>query len=180
MKNSNNIILIGLMGVGKSSIGAQLADRLSMRFVDTDEFIEKKLGKAINEIFETDGEAFFREAEARVIREENFMNQVVATGGGMPVFGDNMEQLNKIGITIYLRISEDKLAERLWVVRKKRPLLRDLKSLKELSFFLEQQLKDREKFYKKADYVLNINDKASCEIVDDLCIIVDKLKKTSH
>lgn len=180
MKNNNNIILIGLMGAGKSSIGTQLADRLSMQFVDTDEFIEKKLGKTVNEIFEIDGEVFFRKLEAQILQEEDFMNHVIATGGGMPVFGDNMEQLNKLGTTIYLRISEDKLAERLWMVRKKRPLLRDIKSIKDLSSFLEQQLNIREKFYEKAHYVLNINDKASCEILEDLCIIVDKLKKTSH
>lgn len=172
----NNIILVGLMGVGKSAIGKELAARLSMDFLDTDELIENNEGISISEIFEKYGEAHFRQLEADLIRNIKVRNTVISVGGGLPVHDSNMEKLAELGTRIYLQISEDKLASRLWVVRKKRPLLKDIKTLPDLESYLENQLKSREKYYFKADFVLNVNDKASCEIVEELSNIVKNLK----
>lgn len=176
----NNVILIGLMGVGKSAIGRELADRLSMNFVDTDALIEENEKMSVSEIFQKHGEEHFRNSENELVRSLKVDNTVISVGGGLPTHDNNMEELSNLGTRIYLQISEDKLASRLWVVRKKRPLLKDVKTISELELFLKNQLKSREKYYFEADFTLNVNDKASCEIVEELLIIVNKLKKTSH
>lgn len=174
--SSCNIILIGLMGVGKSVIGKELADRLSMEFIDTDNLIESKEGKSIREIFDERGESYFRQLEADLLKELKLENTVVSTGGGMPVYHNNMDTLAELGERVYLEITPDRLSTRLWVVRKKRPLLKEVQSIDELEMVIAEQLSLREKFYKKSDFILDVNDKASCEIVEDLLKFVKNLK----
>ena len=87
-----NIFLIGFMGCGKSSLGKRLARRLNYRFVDLDEEIERQTGRSIAEIFSRDGENYFRQLEANILRQiEWSMPTVVATGGGTPCYFDNMK-----------------------------------------------------------------------------------------
>jgi shikimate kinase len=171
----NNVILIGLSGVGKTTIGKEIANRLSLSFVDTDELIEQREGKSIQQIFEIFGEDYFRKLERRLLISQKFKNSVVSVGGGMPCFHQNMDRLTQMGRTIYLQISPEKLSERLWLVRKKRPLLKNVKTIEELTCFTSEQLDAREVFYKQAEYTLNINDKASCEITEELYTLLEKL-----
>lgn len=118
------IVLIGFMGVGKTTIGRRLAKELGCRLIDTDETIEKMQGKRISEIFAEDGEAAFRNMETELLRkllksQENF---VLSVGGGMPVREENRELLQKIGTVVYLKASKNELLKRL-SGDKKRPLL---------------------------------------------------------
>lgn len=168
------------MGVGKSTIGRQLAQRLSMNFVDTDELIEQLESRSVQEIFQESGEEYFRTLETTLINETNFSNSILSVGGGLPCFNENLERLKEIGFTVYLNTSPEKLAERLWVVRKKRPLLKDVKSIQELVTFISTKLKMRDKYYKNADLVLDINDKASCEVVEELVVFVKELNFRLH
>lgn len=94
---NENIILIGFMGCGKTSVGKRLARRLNYSFTDTDQMIEKKAGCTINQIFDTKGEAFFREMETELLEEmrSSFRQTVIATGGGLPVKKPNRELLKK-------------------------------------------------------------------------------------
>lgn len=173
---TNNIILLGFMGVGKSTIGKQLADVLEMDFKDLDDLIEKEEGQTVEGIFELKGETYFRSLEKSLINSLEINNTVLSVGGGTPCFNDNMHWLNGLGTTYYLKISPDKLAERLWVKRKKRPLLKDVKSIPELEQFIDDRLRDREKYYMMAENILDVNGKASCEILEDILKFVKKLK----
>ena len=96
MKNSN-IILIGFMGCGKSTVGRKLANALSYTFRDTDAMIEEAYGKSISKMFEEDGEEYFRNAETKLLQKlsDEANGLVLATGGGMPMREENAELLRK-------------------------------------------------------------------------------------
>ncbi|MBX2948570.1 MAG: shikimate kinase [Crocinitomicaceae bacterium] len=148
-----NIILVGYMGSGKTTLGKKLASRLGLTFVDTDKRIEQNEGMTIPEIFSRCGETHFRALEKKLVaelREEE--NLLVSTGGGMPCFNELMKDLNEIGTTIYLKRPAKELAERVFNSKKKRPLT-DGKSKEELISFIEDTLKNREQFYGQAHII---------------------------
>ncbi len=116
-----NIVLVGFMGSGKSSVGRALAERLGRRFVDTDELIAQRVGMSVDEIFAKRGERFFREFEADLARELSMDEKlVIATGGGMVVPEENRQELLSTGFGIALFAPMDVTLE--WVGRS-RPLL---------------------------------------------------------
>ena len=144
------------MGTGKTTVGKLLAKQLRRSFIDVDEFIENRYHKTIAAIFEEKGEAGFREIEHRALQEiSSFENVVVSTGGGLPCFFDNMDLLNRTGITIYLRASVNELIERLINDMQKRPLIKG-KSKEELHDFIETNLKKRELFYNQAQIIFDV------------------------
>lgn len=108
------LFLVGYMGCGKSSIGRPLAKRLGMQFVDMDTEIERRCGMSVRDFFAAHGEQEFRRYEHEMLQElTQAENTVVATGGGVPCFFDNMSLMNAAGITIYFKLSPEKLAARL-------------------------------------------------------------------
>jgi len=112
---ANNIILIGFMGSGKSSIGKQLATRLQYDYIDTDSLIVAKTGKSIAAIFETEGEARFRELETEALKELSTLSQkkfILSTGGGIILSEQNRMFLKSLGTVIWLNASPDALFER--------------------------------------------------------------------
>ncbi len=148
------IFIIGFMGSGKSSTGKKLAEKLGYEFVDTDKRIVEKLGMSVNEIFDRLGEETFRKEESRLLKElVSGKNLVVSTGGGLPCHGDNMEIINRNGISVYLKASPEELYARLLSRKHKRPLIRDL-SDSELKTFIEEKLAVREPYYKMARHVM--------------------------
>jgi shikimate kinase len=118
-----NLILIGFMGSGKSSVGREIARRYGLRFLDTDSMIRQKYGKSISEIFVIDGESAFREEEHQVLlRLRGAQQMVVATGGGIVLEPRNRSILRSLGAVIWLTAEEEVIWER--VSRKQsRPLL---------------------------------------------------------
>lgn len=153
------VFLIGYMGSGKSSVGRKLATRLGYDFIDTDKEIEKEYGGSVREMFEKEGEDFFREREREMLvrlggREGDI---IIATGGGMPCKPGNVELMNELGYTIYLKMSPAKLAARLEGGRDKRPVIRGLND-KELLDFIKTNLELREPFYNKAVMALECDD----------------------
>ena len=99
-----NIVLIGMMGCGKSTIGALLAQKLGLTLVDTDALIEEREGRSISEIFATDGEDYFRDQELGVSEElARKQDLVIACGGGLPMKPDCIGSLKYSGIVIWLR-----------------------------------------------------------------------------
>lgn len=100
-----NIILSGFMGCGKTTIGKIIAQKLNLDFIDTDKLIEEREGRRIREIFDTDGEGYFRDKEheicAELSREDN---KVIATGGGALTFDRNKEVLSKNGRVIFIDV----------------------------------------------------------------------------
>ncbi len=121
---SASIVLVGLMGCGKSSIGKRLAAKLMLPFVDADDEIEKVAAKSISEIFADQGEAFFRDREHKVINRLLLSgSQVLATGGGAFMHPDTRADIAKAGISIWLRAELPVLMRRVQK-RDTRPLLK--------------------------------------------------------
>ena len=100
-----NIILIGFMGSGKSSVGHELSQNLGYPIVDTDALIEKRAGKPIVKIFEDEGEEAFRDLETAVLRQledDRTSRRIIATGGGIIVSAENREALRRLGFVVWL------------------------------------------------------------------------------
>lgn len=149
------IILIGYMGSGKTTFGRKIAKQLKYDFIDADDAIESACNLKIPEIFSQFGESYFRELESQLIeRLKDHRNVVFSTGGGMPCFGQNMQRLNELGITIYLKRPVSELVHRLMNAKKPRPLIAG-KSEVELYQFIEKTLIEREVFYNQAQLIFN-------------------------
>lgn len=120
----NNLILMGFMGAGKTTIGKCLAKELGCELIDTDEWIEREQGRKISDIFSQDGEAAFRDMETCLLRQLQQRTEpfVLSIGGGMPVREENRALLRSLGTVIYLKTSKEELLRRL-SGDKKRPLL---------------------------------------------------------
>lgn len=110
----DNIVLIGFMGSGKTTVGKELAHQLHMEFLDTDAYIEEQAGKSISDIFAEDGEAAFRRTEIEVLTDlrNHVGNTVLATGGGMPLRKENAQLLKEIGRVFYLTAAPQVIYER--------------------------------------------------------------------
>lgn len=134
-----NIFLVGPMGVGKTTIGYQIAQILSMNFIDSDQEIEKRAGVSIPTIFEYEGEDGFRQREQNIIAElTQFNNIVLSTGGGVILNADNRKHLQNRGYVIYLHASVDDLLERT-AHSQNRPLLQTPNPREKLETLLSQR-----------------------------------------
>jgi shikimate kinase len=164
------IYLMGYMGSGKTSLGKKLARKLQYDFADLDSLIEQRAKRNIPQIFAEEGEEAFRKLEqAELRRSFEFNNTVVALGGGTPCFFDNLEQINKHGISVYLKLSAVSLAHRLNDSKTKRPLIEGL-SEGELFEYVQQQLGEREKFYIRAHLIVKGEDLRIDQLVEDLSV----------
>jgi shikimate kinase len=153
-----NIFLIGYMGSGKTTLGKQLAKELGYNFIDQDDVIEKKMGMTIANIFSSMGEPKFREIERQTLIElSKGEKNVVATGGGAPCFFDNIEIMNKGGMSIYLKVPNQTLFQRLRYANAERPLIRD-KNDEELKHFIELKTSERDPFYSKSTITIESSD----------------------
>lgn len=113
--DNRNIILIGFMGSGKTTLGKWLANAWGTEFCDTDERIERKEGRTIQTIFQEEGEAYFRALETKTLQEllAEGTRAVISVGGGLPVKQENRELLCRLGICVYLRTTKQELMRRL-------------------------------------------------------------------
>lgn len=146
-----NIFLVGLPSSGKSTLGKRLARELGYRFVDTDKLIIREEGRSISDIFRDNGEPYFRLVESRVLHTiKQGESLVVATGGGMPCFHDNMSYIKQMGLSVFLDVSPEVILERMHHHRADdRPLNRlDDPGLLEN---LRQKYTNRRPFYIQAD-----------------------------
>ncbi|MCX2433056.1 shikimate kinase [Pedobacter sp. GR22-10] len=165
------IFLIGYMGCGKSTKAKQLAQRLSYPVIDLDTEIVKKSGKTIAEFFAEFGESGFRDYESNMLKTFPYPETcVVATGGGLPCFFDNMDWMNENGTTVYLQMEPAQLVSRLQN-RQKRPLIKDLDD-EQLLAFIQLKLAERNPFYTQAKMIINAFD-LDAEILESA--IVGKL-----
>jgi len=160
------LYLIGFMGVGKTTIGKQIAAFNKVVFIDTDSQIEKETSKSIKEIFETDGEIAFRKLETDTIRSIN-RKAIIACGGGLPAHNNNIEYLKHKGTVIYLKASTETLIKRLEKNKNKRPLISKLTNDKLLEF-IRKILKERVETYKQADYTIETDNKTVKEVLREI------------
>ena len=152
--NKKNICIIGLMGSGKSMIGKDLSKYLNLNFYDTDKEIELKTKKKINEIFEEEGESYFRDIEEKVCIEIlTNDNCVISLGGGSIISKKIRKIIKKNSYSIYLQVTLNNLLNRLKFSRK-RPLLNNNSNKSEI---MRKLLKDRQKYYEKADLIIKNN-----------------------
>jgi shikimate kinase len=146
----NRVFLVGFMGSGKTTIGKYIARDMGWTFVDMDDYFVQKHNCSIKEYFANEGEESFRKAEHEIVKELSTMDKiVVATGGGAPCYYDNMEIMNKSGLSIYISVVPEILATRLSKAKSERPLVAD-KSDSELLDYIKAKLDEREPFYRKA------------------------------
>lgn len=145
----NNIVLCGFMGSGKTVVGKELAKILGVKFVDTDELIEKEQGVAIKAIFATHGEDYFRDLEYEMCKKVAEMNGVVvSTGGGAMTFRRNVDAIKEGSKVVFLDASFDVICDRIGDSTT-RPLFQDKEKAKKL--YDER----KNKYLSAADYVIN-------------------------
>jgi shikimate kinase len=160
-----SVVLVGMMGVGKSSIGRRLAARLAIPFVDADTEIEKAAGMSISDIFARHGEADFRGGEARVIaRLLETGPQVLATGGGAVMNEGTRAAITSKGVSIWLSAEFDVLMRRIAKRREDRPMLQT----GDPAETLRQLLKVREPVYALADLTIQSREGPHDAIVSEI------------
>jgi shikimate kinase len=166
-QNTLRILLIGYMGAGKTTIGKALSDEMNIPFYDLDWYIEARMHRNIKQLFEERGEEGFRKIEQAMLHEvaEN-ENVIIACGGGTPCFFDNMDYMNRQGTTVYLKAIPEVLYAHLKMGKTIRPLLLG-KTEEEIGQLIVRQVAERESYYLKAKYVLNINLLSSAEKIKE-------------
>ncbi len=161
---NRSIVLVGLMGAGKTTVGRRLAKRLGIGFVDADAEIERAAGKTVAEIFEEDGETFFRAGEERVIaRLLNDGPQVLATGGGAWMSEVTRQAVREKGISVWLRADLDVLMERV-SRRPGRPLLKN----PDPRAVMRKLMDERYPVYAQADVTVESREAPHQTIVNDI------------
>jgi shikimate kinase len=159
------VFLIGFMGSGKTFLSKRLAQAMNFNLIDLDKYIEEKYFSTVPQLFEKYGEAGFRERERVALAEvSQIENVIVATGGGAPCFFDNMQRMNNAGLTLYIKVPETVIVDRLIHSKHKRPLV-DGKSKQELEEFVSAKIVEREEFYLQAKAIINPIEQSIDEIV---------------
>jgi shikimate kinase len=166
------IVLVGMMGAGKSTVGTRLAKKLRVSFYDTDNLVQEMAGCSIDEIFKYAGEDFFRDKERQVIDELlNLNNCVISTGGGAFIDDVNRKLIKEKSISIWLRADYDTILERV-SRRNTRPTLKTGNK----ADLVDQLIKERYPIYEEANLCVNSGDGPHMIIVDD---IISKIAKLS-
>ncbi|MGE0078993.1 MAG: shikimate kinase [Bacteroidales bacterium] len=150
------IYLIGFMASGKTTVGKELSNALGYKFIDLDEYIETKHKREIKQIFEIQGEEYFRIVESEALKEVSAFDGdfVISSGGGTSCFYNSIDFMNNNGMTIYLRMEVATLVARSIDSNANRPLLFG-KTNEELSDYIIRVLDERRKFYEKAQVIVD-------------------------
>ncbi|WP_085523379.1 shikimate kinase [Tuberibacillus sp. Marseille-P3662] len=164
----NTIYLTGFMGAGKTTVGRELGHRMSMPVWDTDDMIEQVSRKEVQEIFQEEGEARFREYERDIIRNTSFNNAIITTGGGAVVNENNRRFMLQNGIVIFLYCDPKAIVKRL-ANDTTRPLLDKDKEERINQLFIE-----RFDDYIEADYTVNTTMKSSQNVVSEIMGFLDR------
>lgn len=150
------VFLVGFTAVGKSTIGRRLADRLGWQFIDTDLYLEQKYHSSISGMMSSCGIDKFRKREKVILIEvSQVQDAVIATGGGMATWDDNMELMCSRGVVIYLEASEEELVSRLFSVRESRPTVAGLDE-EGIRAHVRTTLSRRRPFYEQAHRTVRV------------------------
>lgn len=165
-RKRENIVLIGFMGSGKTTLGLKLSYLLRMPVEDTDKLIERQEGRSITQIFADDGEAYFRELETEMLRKcgNQKYERILSVGGGTPVNPVNRELLHKCGTVVYLRVAPETVYERL-----KNDTTRPLLQCEDPLEKIRELLAVRDAIYTEcADIILDVDNRHSDELAEEL------------
>jgi shikimate kinase len=161
----DNIVLIGFMGCGKSTVGKQLADSLKMGFIDMDDEIEKNEGETIQNIFQEKGESYFRDIETSYLSKMIIKKEmVIATGGGVIIRGENIDMLKKMGKVIFLHTDSSQLVNNL-KEDSKRPLLNGGNTQDKISSLLDER---EPKYLSASDIIIQTTGKDVESVVQEI------------
>lgn len=170
------IVLLGYMGSGKTTVGKLLAERLELRFLDLDDFIENNEKMAIADIFGNKGELYFRKKEHQhlteiLVQQDDF---VLSVGGGTPCYGNNLETiLNSTDTVFYLKVPIGELVQRLSKQKAQRPLIRHIPD-DDLPEFIGKHLFERSGFYNQARTVIDCGSKEPTLVVEKILEVLNK------
>ena len=192
MKTKTNIVLIGFMGAGKTEVGKILAKNKKFNFIDLDCLIEAQEGMNITEIFKEKGESYFRNLETEILKRidnnktdirklklaekcleinsHESKNWVISTGGGMPAFNGNIKLLKNIGTVIYLKACAKTIYDRI-KSEVHRPVLGGSGFTEET---IAEKLKEREKYYEQADFVIYTESLTPPAVAEEIGIFINK------
>lgn len=175
MRRIQNIALIGFMGTGKSSVGRLVADQLHCTFLDTDDVIVARAGKSITDIFAQEGEAAFREREARLVEELALRTRtVIATGGGLPANPANLASLKTHALVICLWASPEVIWQHVRG-QSHRPLLNESDPVATIRSLFAA----REPYYRQADVLVNTEMRSLKEVAQQV-IHQFRLAQSAH
>ncbi|HXU28856.1 MAG TPA: shikimate kinase [Bacteroidia bacterium] len=166
------VFLIGMPACGKTSIGKRLAKKLQFTFLDLDHHLADKENKSVATIFSEKGEDFFRELEAKYLKEitNTSTNTIISVGGGTPCFHNNLSFMLSTGKVFYLNTSAETLFQRL-KGESKRPMFLDLTE-EQIKEKINSLLQQREVFYLKAHHTISTAHKSDDVIVEEMSTII--------
>ena len=169
-----NIVLTGFMGTGKSFIGKAIARKLAWDYYDTDEMIEKQVGMSVADIFAKKGEPHFRDLETKTVKLLSVIDKVIiATGGGIVLRKENMDELMKKGVVVCLTATPQKILERT-KTNKSRPLL----NVKDPVARIQELLDSRKEYYSRSHLIVDTTDLTPDQSADKILafpLIADKI-----
>jgi len=163
----NFVILVGMMGSGKSTVGRLLAEDLGVPFWDTDNLLAHRLGRPVSQLFSLYGEDAFRQHETNLLRSIESTEGVLATGGGIVIKPDNWVEMRRLGTTVFLDVEPDIVKKRLANSKRKRPLLQ----VKDWEDRFHAILDARRELYLQADIHVQIT-------ADEFPAVVAKIKES--
>lgn len=174
MKKTKNIVLIGFMGSGKTSVGMKLSYRLRIPVEDTDKLIERREGCSVSEIFEAQGEAYFRQKETALLQElaDKTYARIYSVGGGTPVRSENRALLQRLGTVVYLRVRPETVYNRLQNDTT-RPLLQCEDPQERIRTLMESR---RQAYESCADMIVDADDMSVEEIVHKITKELNRVK----
>ncbi len=173
-KNKPNIVLVGFMGTGKTSVGKRLSSLMRMRYIDTDNVIERDNERTISDIFAEEGESGFRRLESEAVDNVSHLcNCVISTGGGVVLKQENVAKLKENGIVFCLTASPEEIFERVGH-QTHRPLLQTPNPLETIRTMLDE----RAPYYAQADYTMDTTGRSFDEIVAHIKNIYFRKMKT--
>lgn len=167
----DNIILIGFMGSGKTSVGIRLSYQMKRTMIDTDKWIEQKQNMKVSEIFDKYGENAFRKMETECLKEliRTTDKQIISVGGGLPMEKENHSLLKELGRVVYLKVTPEKVYERL-----KDDITRPLLQVADPMERIRSLMAQRSPVYEKcADMTIEVSDKTFEEILENLKKIIE-------
>lgn len=162
------LYIVGMPGSGKSTIGKLLAKKIDLTFFDLDELIVQKEKKSIPDIFEQEGESYFRQVESEELQEITHQNEsfVLATGGGAPCYHNGIEWMNKYGTTVFIDVSPEILVKRV-SEQGERPLLKE-----DPSGRIKKLYEERHPTYQKAQLHIKADNLAVEEVVQQIARVM--------
>ena len=169
-----NIVLVGFMGTGKTAAGKLLAKRMEMKYISTDEVIEDRERRSINDIFKKNGEAYFRRTESEVVKKVSQLDKfIIDAGGGVVLDEENIQNLKKNGKIVCLKASAEVILE-----RTKRYRTRPLLNTEDPKAKVEELLNFRALFYARADFSVDTTNLTIEQVVKEIRNEIERLAQS--